>query len=201
MTRWIKRFAFWLIVVVSVLAALLCINAADIALFTCAPVSKADAALVLGTSVQNGAPSPIFRGRLNTALDLYKRGIVSVIIVSGGMTTEGEPAEAEAGARYLYDHGVSQAHVVLEPSARSTHDNIFIGGSVLSGLGLKSWIVVSDPYHLRRAEMLVDDLGIPFDCVAVPQSSRSSFSFLVAESRKVLLMRLARAMRWLLRRV
>jgi hypothetical protein len=45
--------------------------------------------------------------------------------------------------------------------------------------------------------MLSEDMGIPFDCVAVPQSSRTSFLFLMDESRKVILMRLARIMRWI----
>ena len=197
MTWWIKRYSFWLVVALSVFTAVLCINAADIALLTCAPVAKADAALVLGSSVQNGEPSPIFKGRLDTAVDLYKRGVVSEIMVSGGVTREGEPSEAQAGAQYLLGKGVPPAHIVRENAARSTHDNIALGTSVLSGLGLKSWIVVSDPYHLRRAQMLAEDMGIPFDCVAVPQSSRTSFSFLMDESRKVILMRLARIMRWI----
>ena len=197
MTQWIKRYAFWLLIILSVLAAVLCINAADIALFTCAPVAKADAALVLGSSVQNGEPSPIFTGRLDTAIVLYNRGIVSEIMVSGGVTREGEPSEAQAGAEYLMGKGVPQAHIVREDAARSTHDNIALGTSALSELGLKSWIVVSDPYHLRRAEMLAEDMGIPFDCVAVPQSSRTSFSFLMDESRKVFLMRMVRILRWL----
>jgi vancomycin permeability regulator SanA len=196
-TWWIKRYSFWLVVALSVFTAVLCINAADIALLTCAPVAKADAALVLGSSVQNGEPSPIFKGRLDTALDLYKRGIVSEIMVSGGVTREGEPSEAQAGAQYLLGKGVRPTHIVRENAARSTHENIALGTSVLSGLGLKSWIVVSDPYHLRRAQMLAEDMGMPFDCVAVPQSSRTSFSFLMDESRKVILMRLARIMRWI----
>jgi len=196
-TWWIKRYSFWLVVALSVFTAVLCINAADIALLTCAPVARADAALVLGSSVQNGEPSPIFKGRLDTAFDLYKRGIVSEIMVSGGVTREGEPSEAEAGAQYLLGKGVPQTHIVRENAARSTHENIALGTSVLSGLGLKSWIVVSDPYHLRRAQMLAEDMDIPFDCVAVPQSSRTSFSFLMDEARKVILMRLARILRWI----
>ena len=184
-------------VVLSVLSAVLCINAADIALFTCAPVTKVDAALVLGSSVNSGAPSPIFKGRLDTAFDLYDRAIFSLIVVSGGVIREGEPSEAQAGVQYLLGKGVPPTHIVRENAARSTYENIALGTSVLSGLGLKSWIVVSDPYHLRRAQMLSEDMGIPFDCVAVPQSSRTSFLFLMDESRKVILMRLARIMRWI----
>ena len=176
---------------------MLCINAADIALFTCAPVTKVDAALVLGSSVNSGAPSPIFKGRLDTAFDLYDRVIFSLIIVSDGVTREGEPSEAQAGVQYLLGKGVPPTHIVRENAARSTYENIALGTSVLSGLGLKSWIVVSDPYHLRRTQMLSEDMGIPFDCVAVPQSSRTSFLFLMDASRKVILMRLARIMRWI----
>ena len=197
MACWIKRYSFWFFVFASIIVAVVSLNAADIALFSCVPVTRADAALVLGSSVYGGSPSPIFKGRLDTAVDLYKHEVVYSILISGGATREGEPSEAYAGAQYVVGQGVSGTDVILESEARSTQDNLRFGASELARRGLKSWVVVSDPYHLRRAQMLVEDQGMAFQCVAVPHSSRNSISFLFDESRKLLLIRIARMVRWI----
>ena len=43
------------------------------------------AALVLGAAQWNGDPSPVLRARLDHALDLYRRGQVRQIILTGGV--------------------------------------------------------------------------------------------------------------------
>ena len=48
-----------------------------------APV-KADAAVVLGAAVWRGQPSPVFRERINHAIELYQDEQVQSIIFTGG---------------------------------------------------------------------------------------------------------------------
>ncbi len=45
----------------------------------------ADAAVVLGAAVWNDEPSPLFRERLNHALNLYAGGRVETLIFTGGV--------------------------------------------------------------------------------------------------------------------
>ncbi|HEV2765160.1 MAG TPA: YdcF family protein, partial [Pyrinomonadaceae bacterium] len=45
---------------------------------------RADAAVVLGAAVWTRRPSPVFRERINHAVELYKRGRVRKLILTGG---------------------------------------------------------------------------------------------------------------------
>ena len=45
----------------------------------------ADAAIVLGASVYENSPSPVFCERINHAVDLYNEGYVEAIIMTGGV--------------------------------------------------------------------------------------------------------------------
>ena len=44
----------------------------------------ADAIVVLGAAQYNGRPSPVLRGRLDHALDLYRQGIAPRVVLTGG---------------------------------------------------------------------------------------------------------------------
>lgn len=176
---------------------LVLINAMDIALHSCAPTSRADAALVLGSTVVRGEPSPIFKDRLTTAADLFQKGSVSAVVISGGPTSDGEPSEGESGGRYLLSLGVPADRILQEREARSTRENLLLGSQEISKHGMRTWIVVSDRFHLRRAELLARELGMPFACVAVADRGTSDLPFLLSESRKVLFMR----MMWLISKV
>jgi uncharacterized SAM-binding protein YcdF (DUF218 family) len=194
--RSFRKTLFWLGYLCLTLGVVVMINGVDIALHTCAPVSRADAALVLGSTVRGGEPSPVFQARLTTAADLFQKGVVSRLVVSGASTSDGEVSEAESGATFLQLLGVPADRIVQEREARSTRDNLAFGGEVLRLSGARTWIVVSDRFHLRRAELLARELGIPFACVSAPDRGASEFPFLASEARKVLYMRIMWLIRW-----
>lgn len=197
MNRSFRKTLFWLVYLCLTFGVVVLINAVDIAVHTCAPTARADAALVLGSTVTRGEPSPIFQARLTTAADLFRNGVVSFIVVSGGVTADGEVSEAEGGAAYLQRVGVPMDRILQEREARSTRENLVFGAQVLRNAGAARWLVVSDRYHLRRAELLAREVGVPFVCVAAPDRGAAELPFLVSEARKVLFMR----MMWLIRRV
>ena len=197
MNRSFRKTLLWLCFLCLTLCVVVVINGVDIALHTCAPVSRADAALVLGSTVRGGEPSPIFQRRLTTAAVLFQKGVVSRLVVSGAVTSDGEVSEAESGATYLQRLGVPADRIVQEREARSTRENLAFGAEALRRTGSRTWIVVSDRFHLRRAELLARELGIPFACVSAPDRGASEALFLASEARKVLYMR----MMWLIRRV
>jgi vancomycin permeability regulator SanA len=61
---------------------------------------KADAAIVLGAAVWSKQVSPVFRERINHAIDLYRQGKVRKIIFTGGQGNKDEPTEAAAARQY-----------------------------------------------------------------------------------------------------
>ncbi len=172
----------------------MCANAVDVALHSCEPVPRADAALVLGARVIRGEPSAIFRGRLTTAAELFHEGVVSTVVVSGAARSVGEISEAEAGARFLASLGVPPTQVIQESEARNTHDNLALGARELERRGARTWVVVSDHYHLRRAELLSREEGLPFACVASRHQRWFNPSLLFREVVKVIVLRI----RWVL---
>ena len=46
--------------------------------------ARADAICIFGAAEYDGRPSPVFRARLDHALELYRRGIAPVLIPLGG---------------------------------------------------------------------------------------------------------------------
>src|SRR4051812_50171826 len=65
------------------------------------------AALVLGAAQWNGDPSPVLRARLDHALDLYRRGQVRQIILTGGGGAGGTPTQAPPRQQDLIDQWVT----------------------------------------------------------------------------------------------
>ncbi len=175
----------------------MCINTADVVFHSCEPVPRADSALVLGSRVIRGEPSALFKGRLTTAAELFHEGVVSTVVVSGAARSVGEISEAEAGARFLESLGVPPTQVIQEFEARNTHDNLVLGAQALERDGARTWIVVSDHYHLRRAELLSREAGLPFACVASRHQRSLNPLFLFREVTKVFVLR----SRWALRKV
>jgi len=84
------------------------------------PDIEVDAAIVLGAAVWGEEPSPVFRERLNHAIDLYKNGTVSKIILTGGVGKGDKLAESEVGEEYIQD--LRYCHIVFVCSwAKSAH--------------------------------------------------------------------------------
>ena len=67
--------------------------------------APSDAICVFGAAEYDGRPSPVYRARLNHALDLYQRGIAPLIITLGGDGGD-RFNEGDVGRDYLVGMGV-----------------------------------------------------------------------------------------------
>ena len=88
-------------------------------------------------------------------------------MVTGG-AAPGERAESDVARTYLVARGVPPADVAVEDRSRTTWQNLVCLRDTL-GPPLPSVLVVSDPYHLRRAVGMARDLG--FDARPAPTST------------------------------
>lgn len=123
------------------------------------PARAADAALVLGNRAYwKGQPNPCLTGRVDTAVTLAKAGLVRQLALSGGVDKEDGRIEAEVMARHAALSGYA-GPVLMEPVAASTRENLTMSRAVLQAAGVKSVIIVSEPYHLWRAERLARAAG------------------------------------------
>ncbi|MET0207825.1 MAG: YdcF family protein [Burkholderiaceae bacterium] len=123
------------------------------------PSRQAEVALVLGNRAWlRGKPNPCLTGRVDAALVLAQNGTVGRLLLSGGVDREDGRVEAEvmqAHARQLGHAGPLQ----LEPRSQSTRENLSMSRTLLEAAGVRSVVIVSEPYHLWRAERLARASG------------------------------------------
>ncbi|HEY3040609.1 MAG TPA: ElyC/SanA/YdcF family protein [Pyrinomonadaceae bacterium] len=120
----------------------------------------ADAAIVLGAAVWGNGVSPVFRERINHALELYRSGTVRKIIFTGGQGNRNEPTESSAARQYAIEQGVSPADIIVEESSHTTYENLLFAREAAAARGLKRVLIVSDPLHMKRAVTMATDLGL-----------------------------------------
>lgn len=125
-----------------------------------------DCAIVLGAAAYHTRPSPVFEERIRHAIDLYDQGLVKAIVFTGGYGVGAPHAESEVGRDYALRHGVPAHAIHIETVSRTTLENLEEAQRVMRRAGLSTAILVSDPYHLKRALMMAHDLRI--DAVTSP---------------------------------
>ena len=122
--------------------------------------TQADAAVVLGAAVWSRGVSPVFRERINHAIDLYRRERVRKIIFTGGQGNPNEPTEAAAARAYALSNGISQDDILIEQKSHTTYENLVYAKQLADTHGLKKVLIVSDPMHMKRAIAMAHDLGL-----------------------------------------
>ena len=120
----------------------------------------ADAAIVLGAAVWGEQVSPVFRERINHALDLYRQGRVRKIIFTGGQGNRDEATEAVAAREYAIKSGIPEQDILLEESSHTTYENVFYAKQLADANGLKRVLIVSDPLHMKRAVAMARNIGL-----------------------------------------
>ncbi len=145
-----------------------------------------DCAIVLGAAAYHTRPSPVLQERIRHAIALYQRGTVRYLVFTGGYGTGAEHAEASVARDYAIRHGVPAEAILIETRSRTTHENLIEARRVMIEQGLGSAIIVSDPFHLKRAAMIAADLDL--DAVTSPtpttrfQSWQARLRFLARET-------------------
>ena len=121
---------------------------------------KADAAIVLGAAVWGEQVSPVFRERINHAIDLYRQGKVRKIIFTGGQGNKDEETEAVAAREYAIRSGIPNQDIFIEQSSHTTYENVLYAKQVADAHGLKKVLIVSDPLHMKRAVAMARNIGL-----------------------------------------
>lgn len=147
---------------------------------------KAEAAIVLGAAVWGDEPSPVFRERINHAINLYKNQNVTKIIFTGGVGESNEPAEAIIGKRYALARQVKLNDIITETESRTTYQNLKNARSLASIYRLNKFLIVSDPLHMKRSVLMARTLGMDAYPSPTPTTRYSSFhnqmEFLIRET-------------------
>jgi len=130
--------------------------------------ARADAAVVLGAAVWTSEVSPVFRERINHAINLYRKGQVRKLIFTGGQGNPGEPTESAAARQYALESGLPAGDILIEEKSHNTYENILYAKQLADTHGIKRVLIVSDPLHMKRAMAMAGDVGLVADPSPTP---------------------------------
>lgn len=114
-------------------------------------------AIVFGAEVYaNGSPSPMLADRVAGGAKLYREGKVKALLLTGDnhISTYNEP---EAMRQYALQLGVPYTAIVLDYAGFRTYDSCYRARDIFK---VTKAILVSQEFHLDRALMICNSLGI-----------------------------------------
>lgn len=104
-------------------------------------LKRSDAIVVL-----SGGPD-----RVQWGIKLYQDGWAPRLVLVGAALDKSGPSNAEAMRKIALQAGVPDTAIFLEENSANTLENATLGKAVLDSFGAKSIILVTSPYHQRRA--------------------------------------------------
>ncbi|WP_312112918.1 YdcF family protein [Brevibacillus reuszeri] len=123
-------------------------------------LAKVDVGVVLGNKVEmNGEPSARLKGRLDKAIQLYKKGYFQHIIVSGGVGVEGFD-EAQVMKKYLIEHGIEEEKIIADSNGINTRMTAKNTKEMMDQMDWESAMVITQIYHISRTKLAFWKVGI-----------------------------------------
>lgn len=112
---------------------------------------KYDYGLIPGAAVwSKGKPSPVFEGRIRKAYELYNKGVIEKIILTGS-NAPGEITEADAAKKLLLSLGVNADNLIIENETQQTNEQIkYLRFDPHIAKSKTNVLIISDNFHLTR---------------------------------------------------
>lgn len=150
----------------------------------------ADAIVVLGAAQYAGRPSPVLKARLDHALKLFKKGIAKRLVLTGGRGVGDTISEAAVGRRYAIRAGIADSVILLENEGRTTEASVAAVAIIMEKAELERAILVSDPFHMLRLQILAKRYGVesvtsPTRTSPISANRLEALAYIMSESVKV----------------
>jgi uncharacterized SAM-binding protein YcdF (DUF218 family) len=126
-----------------------------------------DAIVVLGAAQLNGRPGEVLEARLSEAKRIFDLGLAPHIITVGAGAPGDRTTEAASGKYWLSQNGIKSRNITALEVGRDTWVST---ENYVKFMKLKNWkdvIIVTDPFHCRRAMTMANDLGVVATCSPV----------------------------------
>jgi uncharacterized SAM-binding protein YcdF (DUF218 family) len=131
---------------------------------------EADCAIVLGAAAWHDKPSPVLRERLNHAITLFKDDKVEALLLTGGYGEGADYAESQVGLDYCVEMGIPPGKIRVERRSQNTIENLREAREIMADEGWDTALLVSDPWHLKRARRMARDLGLTVYVAGTPST-------------------------------
>ncbi|MDP2912588.1 MAG: ElyC/SanA/YdcF family protein [Candidatus Omnitrophota bacterium] len=117
------------------------------------PLKKSDCIVVLAGGVgESGKAGQGYEERVKYAAELYKKGFSNRLIFSSGYTYAFK--ETSVMKALAVSLGIPEDRIILEDSAKNTHENVLNTSRIMDKERFRSAIVISSPYNMRRVVMV-----------------------------------------------
>lgn len=124
--------------------------------------------VILGAKVKpGGIPSLSLKNRLDAAVDYLQKYPDVKAIVTGGQGADEDRTEASVMANYLIEYGIDEKRILLEEQSTTTYENLLYAKSLMPQ-NTTSITIISNDFHLKRATILAQKLGLQADVVGAP---------------------------------
>lgn len=132
----------------------------------------AGAAVILGAKVyEDGTLSEVLRDRVDTGVRLFQQGLVSYLIMSGGIGPNGV-SEPDCMAVHAVRHGVPPERIILDTDGTNTFQSALNCGRIAEHYGFQRLLTVSQDWHCARIKLIFERAGTP--CYTVPAGAKDS---------------------------
>lgn len=131
-------------------------------------------AVVFGAGLRrDGRPTTVLADRIATAAELYLNGKTALLIVSGSRNSSGFN-EAEAMRSYAQDLGIPPEHILVDSDGDRTFSTCL---NMKNKFGVKEALLITQRFHLPRALVLCDSIGLQTEGVAADLRDYRAISF------------------------
>jgi len=149
-------------------------------------VRQADVIVVLGTAQLNGKPGEALEARLIEAKRIYDLGYASSIITVGAGAPGDRTTEAASSKYWLRKNGVPAKKITAIEEGRDTLVSTKAYAAVMKKRYVSDVIIVTDPYHCKRAMAMANDQGVISTCSPVQTGpntiANSGYRYLLREA-------------------
>ena len=149
-------------------------------------VRQADVIVVLGAAQLDGKPGAALEARLIEAKRIYDLGYAPLIITVGAGAPGDRTTEAASGKYWLRMNGIPSKNIIAIEEGRDTLVSTKAFAAVMKKRFVSDVILVTDPYHCKRAITMANDQGVLATCSPVETGpntlANSGYRYLLREA-------------------
>ena len=149
-------------------------------------VRQADVIVVLGAAQLDGKPGAALEARLIEAKRIYDLGYAPLIITVGAGAPGDRTTEAASGKYWLRMNGIPSKDIIAIEEGRDTLVSTKAFAAVMKKRFVSDVILVTDPYHCKRAVTMANDQGVLATCSPVETGpntlANSGYRYLIREA-------------------
>jgi uncharacterized SAM-binding protein YcdF (DUF218 family) len=117
-------------------------------------LQRVDAIVVLGAPLRpDGSLGPVLEERVGAGVALWRAGVAPLVCFTGGKTRGAAISEAEAMAAAARTAGLPDDALLVEAESQNTYENARNLSRILLPDGRDHVLLVTQPFHLRRARL------------------------------------------------